>query len=66
MDYPDLLECIEENYKSFEERYNESKDELSFIGVKCYIKKNDLIKGINSGDFRYGLIEDIRYSKYEN
>lgn len=65
MDYPDLLECIEENYKSFEERYNESKDELSFIGVKCYIKKNDFMKAIQSGDFKYGFIEDIRYSKYE-
>ena len=44
---------------------NAMKEEITFIGVKALIKKDDLIKGIENGDMKYGLIEDIAYSKYE-
>lgn len=68
IDYPELsnklADCFS-NDRDIKEQYNEAKEELSFIGVKCYIKKNDLIKGIQNNVFQYGLIEDIRYSKYE-
>ena len=68
IDYPELSDLLMNGKNlsiTLKEQYDNVKDNMSFIGVKCYIKKDDLIKGIKNGDFQLGMIEDIRYSKYE-
>lgn len=67
VDYPQFTNILfqDKSVTSAKEQYQQVKKEISFIGVKAYIKRDDLIKGIENGDMEYGMIEDIRYSKYE-
>lgn len=66
-DYPKFSNILfqDKEVTDAKKQYDQIKKGISFIGVKVYIKKDDLIKGIENGDMKYGMIEDIRYSKYE-